>query len=93
MDTKVRCFQTGGCECNDGHSASGSSWRRSSWFGSARSFSSLKTERIGRRTYRTRNHAKAGVFVNIVRFYNPTRRRLTLGYLSPRDSEREAQVA
>ena len=35
-------------------------------------FSSLKTERIGRKTYRTRNHAKADVFDYIERFYNPT---------------------
>lgn len=32
-------------------------------------------------TYRTRNHAKAGLFDYIKRFYDPTRRRLTLGYL------------
>ncbi len=43
-------------------------------------FSSMKTERIGRKTYRTRNHAKADVFDYIERFYNPTRRHSTLGY-------------
>lgn len=47
-------------------------------------FSSMKTERIGRKTYRTRNHAKAGAFDYIERFYNPTRQHLTLGYLSPK---------
>jgi len=46
-------------------------------------FSSLKAGRIGRKTYRTRNHAKADVFDYIERFYNPTRRHSTLGYLSP----------
>ncbi len=56
-------------------------------------FSSLKTERIGRKTYRTRNHAKADVFDYIDRFYNPTRRHSTLDYLSPMDFERQAQVA
>lgn len=56
-------------------------------------FSSMKTERIGRKTYRTRNHAKADVFDYIERFYNPTRRHSTLGYLSPMDFERQAQVA
>ena len=56
-------------------------------------FSSLKTERIGRKTYRTRNHAKADVFDYIEHFYNPTRRHSTLGYLSPIDLERQAQVA
>jgi len=56
-------------------------------------FSSMKTERIGRKAYRTRNHAKADVFDYIERFYNPTRRRSTLGYLSPMDFERQAQIA
>jgi len=56
-------------------------------------FSSMKTERIGRKTYRMRNHAKADVFDYIERFYNPTRRHSTLGYLSPMDFERQAQVA
>jgi putative transposase len=53
----------------------------------------MKTERIGRKAYRTRNHAKADVFDHIERFYNPTRRRSTLGYLSPMDFERQAQIA
>jgi len=56
-------------------------------------FSSMKTERIGRKTYRTCNHAKADVFDYIERFYNPTRRHSTLGYLSPMDFERQAHVA
>ena len=56
-------------------------------------FSSLKTERIARKTYRTRNQAKAEVFDYIERSYNPTRRHSTLGYLSPIDFERQANVA
>ena len=56
-------------------------------------FSSLKTERTARKTYRTRNQAKAEVFDYIERFYNPTRRHSTLGYLSPIDFERQANVA
>ena len=56
-------------------------------------FSSMKTERIGRKTYRTRNQARADVFDYIERFYNPTRRHSTLGYLSPVDFERQADVA
>ena len=56
-------------------------------------FSSMKTERIGRKTYQTRNHAKADVFDNFERFYNPTRRHSTLGYLSPIDFEKQAHVA
>ena len=56
-------------------------------------FSSLKTERIARKVYRTRNQAKAEVFDYIERFYNPTRRHSILGYLSPMDFERRAAVA
>ena len=46
-------------------------------------FSSIKTERISRKTYRTREQARADVFDYIERFYNPTRRHSTLGYVSP----------
>ncbi len=37
-------------------------------------FSSLKTERTARKTYRTRDDARADVFDYIERFYNPRRR-------------------
>jgi putative transposase len=56
-------------------------------------FSSLKTERIRRKVYRSRDQARADVFDYIERFYNPKRRHSTLGYLSPIDFEREAGVA
>jgi len=56
-------------------------------------FSSLKTERIGKKVYRSRAQAKTDVFDYIECFYNPTRRHSTLGYLSPIDFEREAGVA
>jgi putative transposase len=56
-------------------------------------FSSLKTERTARKTYRTRNEAKADVFDYIERFYNPKRRHSTLGYLSPMEFEMKAGVA
>ncbi len=46
-------------------------------------FSSLKTERIARKVYRTREQARADVFDYIERFYNSTRRHSTLGYVSP----------
>lgn len=46
-----------------------------------------------RKTYRTRNQAKADVFDYIERFYNPARQNSTLGYLSPMDFERQARVA
>lgn len=48
-------------------------------------FSSLKTERTTRRTYRTRNDARADVFDYIERFYNPKRRHSTIGYVCPMD--------
>lgn len=56
-------------------------------------FSSLKTERVARKTYRTRKQAKAEAFDFIERFYNPTRRHSTLGHLSPVDFERQANAA
>ena len=55
-------------------------------------FSSLKTERVARKTYRTRDQARADVFDYIERFYNLTRRHSTLGYLSPMDFEKKAGV-
>lgn len=56
-------------------------------------FSSLKTERTARRVYRTRDAARADVFDYIERFYNPTRRHSTLGYLSPLEFEKQAELA
>ena len=56
-------------------------------------FSSLKTERTANKTYRTRDEAKADVFDYIERFYNPRRRHSTLGYLSPMEFERQAELA
>ena len=46
-------------------------------------FSSLKAERIARKVCRLRDEAKSDVFDYIERFYNPTRRHSTLGYVSP----------
>ena len=56
-------------------------------------FSSLKTERTAGKLYRTRVEAKADVFDYIERFYNPTRRHSTLGYLSPMEFEMQAGLA
>jgi putative transposase len=56
-------------------------------------FSSLKTERTARRTYRTRDEARADVFDYIERFYNAARRHSTLGYLSPVEFENRAKLA
>jgi putative transposase len=53
-------------------------------------FSSLKTERVASKTYRTRNEARADVFDYIECFYNPIRRHSTIGYRSPMTFEMEA---
>ena len=50
-------------------------------------FSSLKTERTARKVYRSREQARSDVFDYIERFYNPTRRHSTLGYVSPVEFE------
>jgi len=55
-------------------------------------FSSLKTERIRGRIYRSRDQARADVFDNIERFYNPRRRHSTVGYLSPMQFEAQAEA-
>jgi len=56
-------------------------------------FSSLKTERTARKTYRTRDQAKADVFDYIERFYNTKRRHSTIGYMSPMEFEMKAGLA
>jgi putative transposase len=64
------------------------------WDNAAREsfFSSLKTERVGRKVYRSRGEARAEVFDYIERLYNPTRRHSTIGYKSAIDFERETGV-
>jgi putative transposase len=42
-------------------------------------FPSLKTERTARKTYRTRDQARADVFDYLERFCNPKQRHSTLG--------------
>ena len=56
-------------------------------------FSTLKTERTARKTYRTRSEAKADVFDYIERFYNPRRLHSTIGYVSPVQFEQQEQLA
>ena len=56
-------------------------------------FSSLKTERTARKTYRLRDEARADVFDYIECFYNPRRRHSTLGYLSPIAFEEQEALA
>jgi transposase len=53
----------------------------------------LEIERIGNKTYRTRNQARADLFDYIERFYNAKRRHSTIGYLSPMEFERKAGLA
>ena len=62
------------------------------WDNSAmeRFFSSLKTERTARKVHRARGDARADVFDDIERFYNPKRRHSKLGYLSPMAFEEQA---
>ena len=40
--------------------------------------SSLKSERTARKSYRTRDNARADVFDHLERFYNPKRRHSTI---------------
>jgi len=56
-------------------------------------FSSLKTERTARKTYRTQDEAKADAFDYIERFYNAKRRHSTVGYISPMEFEMQAGLA
>lgn len=56
-------------------------------------FSSLKTERIGNKVYRTRDDARADVFDYIERFYNTVRRHSTIGYVSPVEFQRKVGLA
>lgn len=51
-------------------------------------FSLLKTERIKRQIYKTRNDARADIFNYIEMFYNPKRRHGTTNRLSPAEYER-----
>jgi transposase InsO family protein len=71
------------------------SMSRSGWDAAAMEsfFSSLKTERIGRKVYRTRPAARADVFDCIERFYNTIRRHSTIGYLSPIEFERKGGIS
>lgn len=56
-------------------------------------FSSLKAKPTARKVYRTRDDARADVFDNIERFYNPRRRHSTLGYMSPVEFEEKTMLA
>ena len=53
-------------------------------------FSLLKRERVRRRTYATREEAKADIFDYIECFYNRRRKHGYLGYISPVEFEKQA---
>jgi len=53
----------------------------------------LKTERIGKTVYRSRDAARADVFDYLELFYNTVRRHSTIGYLSPVEFERSVGLA
>ncbi len=55
-------------------------------------FSNLKSEKIKKRIYKTRQEARSEVFEYIEGFYNPVRRHKHLDQLSPLDFERR-QIA
>jgi len=55
-------------------------------------FSSLKTERTARKTYRTRDEAKADVFDYVERFYNAKRRHSTIGYKWPAPGSEDTEL-
>ena len=71
------------------------SWSGNVWDNAAmeRFFSSLKTERIRAKVYRTRDDARADVFDYIERLYNTVRRHSTIGYLSPVEFEKKVGLA
>lgn len=56
-------------------------------------FSSLKTERIRGKVYRTRDEARGDVLDYVERFYNAVRRHSTIGYVSPIEFERKVALA
>lgn len=56
-------------------------------------FNLLKRERIRRKTYRTRDEARQDVFDYIEMFYNPTRKHVINGMLSPVEFERQMKTA
>ncbi|MBL0692378.1 IS3 family transposase, partial [Comamonas sp. JC664] len=55
-------------------------------------FSSLKMELVHTRSFLTREEAKLALFEYIEVFYNRRRRHSSLGYVSPAEYERTAEV-
>ena len=55
-------------------------------------FNLLKRERIRRRVYRSRDEARQDVFDYIEMFYNPKRKHVRNGMLSPVEFERQQKI-
>ena len=55
-------------------------------------FNLLKRERVRRRTYKTRENARRDVFDYIEMFYNPKRKHVRNGMLSPVEFERQQKM-
>ncbi|MCH2249259.1 MAG: IS3 family transposase, partial [Cognatishimia sp.] len=75
------------------HNLDASMSRRGNCYDNAvaeRFFASLKTERIRRKIYKTRQEARQDVFDYIELFYNPKRRLAKNGMLSPAEFEKTA---
>jgi putative transposase len=60
---------------------------RPSFERSGRPYATSAAKRTARRTYQSRDEAKADVFEYIEHFYNPKRRHSTSGYVSPMESK------
>jgi len=88
MKAAASCCLADGGTCS--MSRSGNVWHNAAM---ESFFSSLKTERIARKVYRTRDQARADAFDYIECFYNPKRRHSTLGYISPVEFERQAGLS
>lgn len=55
-------------------------------------FNQRKRERIRRKTYKTRDDARQGVFDYVEMFYNPQRNHAKNGMLSPAEFEKQQKL-
>ena len=56
-------------------------------------FNLLKRERVCRRLYKTRDEARKDIFDYIEMFYNPKRKHVRNGMMSPIDYERQQKIS
>ena len=56
-------------------------------------FNFLKLERVCRRHYKTRDEARKDIFDYIEMFYNPKRKHVRNGMMSPIDYERQQKIS